>query len=252
MFIVHGRIGQAFVSLDFLNILDKDQPVYSFQASGLDQQRGEFRTIPSIASTYISAMRSIQPDGPYVVAALCIGHRIAIEIVRQLREAGQHVCPLLLLDSPMHKIYGTFSVARTLRRFKANWNYRFSDRVQNGFLRNLKKHVKDGTNAVQLEDTKAVQDAWRVSLLLELALLKSPDPVHRELVLWIGSEERIKLFRKAEAGKTLDVHGEMQRFSVADRHRDVLVPGNTRFAEALRTCMEIIYRDQQSLLTTHS
>jgi amino acid adenylation domain-containing protein len=252
MFIVHGRIGQAFVSLDFLNILDKDQPVYSFQASGLDQQRGDFRTIPSIASAYISAMRSIQPSGPYVVAALCIGHRIAIEIVRQLHKEGQHVCPLLLLDSPMHKIYGTFSVARTLRRFKANWNYRFSDRVQNGFLRNLKKHVKDGTNAVQLEDTKAVQDAWRVSLLLEVALLKSPDPVHREMVLWIGSEERMKLISKAEADKTLNVHGELQRFLVADRHGDVLAPGNTRFAEALRTCMEIIYRDQQSLLTTHS
>jgi hypothetical protein len=74
--------------------------------------------------------------------------------------------------------------------------------------------VKDGTNTIQLGDTKSVQDAWRVSLLLEVALLKSPDPVHREMVLWIGSEERMKLISKAEADKTLNVHGELQRFLV--------------------------------------
>ena len=70
--------------------------------------------------------------------------------------------------------------------------------------------------------------------------------MHRELVLWIGSKERLELINKAEANNTLNIHGEIRKFLVADRHGNVLAPGNTQFAEALRTCMEIIYRDQQS------
>ena len=246
MFIVHGRIGQAFVSLDFLKNLDKEQPVYSFQAGGLKQGSDECRSLPNIAAAYISAMRSIQPKGPYVIACLCIGHRIAIEMVKQLRESGEHACPLLFLDSPLHNLYGTFSLPRTARWIKAQWNYRFSSRVKPKFLRNLKKHVKDGTNTIQLDDAQSVQDAWRVALMLEIVLLKSRDPMHRELVLWIGSKERLELINKAEANNTLNIHGEIRKFLVADRHGNVLAPGNTQFAEALRTCMEIIYRDQQS------
>ena len=36
LFIVHGRHGQAFVSPHFMKLLGNDQPVWAFQARGLD------------------------------------------------------------------------------------------------------------------------------------------------------------------------------------------------------------------------
>ncbi|HEX5863120.1 MAG TPA: AMP-binding protein, partial [Casimicrobiaceae bacterium] len=100
LFLVHGRLGQALVSPYFLRLLGDDQPVWAFQARGLDGLQEPHSTIAAMAADYVSEMRKQRPDGPYFLGALCAGALIAMAMARTLRDAGEVVLPLLLLDPP--------------------------------------------------------------------------------------------------------------------------------------------------------
>ena len=100
LFIVHGRHGQAFVSSYFMRLLGDDQPVWSFQARGLDGVSEPHQTIEAMAHEYLANMRAVRPHGPYFLGSLCAGVFIVTIMARRLRESGETVLPLLLLDPP--------------------------------------------------------------------------------------------------------------------------------------------------------
>jgi thioesterase domain-containing protein len=52
-----------------------------------------------MAAAHIEAIRSVQPEGPYLIGGWCIGALIAYEVARQLHEAGQGVDLLILMDA---------------------------------------------------------------------------------------------------------------------------------------------------------
>jgi thioesterase domain-containing protein len=56
------------------------------------------KKIEDLARLYVASMREIQPRGPYNLAAMCSGGFIALEMCSQLREAGQEIGRLILLD----------------------------------------------------------------------------------------------------------------------------------------------------------
>src|SRR5205823_3764847 len=104
MFLVHGRLGQAFVSPNFLNLLGDDLPVWAFQARGLDGLHEPHSTIEAMAADYVGELRLRRPKGPYFLAALCAGALIASVMARALRQAGEFVLPLLLFDPPQRPL----------------------------------------------------------------------------------------------------------------------------------------------------
>ena len=56
--------------------------------------------IEAMAADYVNEMRKQRPAGPYFLGALCASVLIAIAMARMLRDAGEGVLPLLLLDPP--------------------------------------------------------------------------------------------------------------------------------------------------------
>ncbi len=107
LFMVHGGKGFAFFRPAFAEIIGKERPVYLFQAPGLDgrtplESADEAVTVEQIAAVYAEAIRSIQPVGPYHIAAICAGSFIAVEMCKHLEEAGHTIGCLILLDpTPM-------------------------------------------------------------------------------------------------------------------------------------------------------
>ena len=89
-------------------MLGNDQPVWAFQARGLDGLREPHTTIEAMAADYLGELRKVRPHGPYFLGALCAGALIAAEMARSLREAGETVLPLLLLDPPSHALQGGY------------------------------------------------------------------------------------------------------------------------------------------------
>jgi len=84
--------------------IDEDQPVYGLRPHGLDGSRVPL-SVEEMATEYIEEIRLVQTEGPYVIGGFSFGGLIAFELARQLRDQGQEVAILLLLD-PTRPDYG--------------------------------------------------------------------------------------------------------------------------------------------------
>ncbi len=98
LFYLHVHwIGGAFYSFTLAHDLGADQPLYVINPYKFDGLQVP-PTIEAIAAAYIESMRTVQPDGPYLLAGFCAGGLLAYEIAQQLRAAGQAVDLLALID----------------------------------------------------------------------------------------------------------------------------------------------------------
>ncbi|WP_338868536.1 non-ribosomal peptide synthase/polyketide synthase [Myxococcus stipitatus] len=99
LFLVHAIGGSPLSYGKLTHLLGEEQPVYAFQAPGLDGAREPFGSIPEMAAAYIEAMRRVQPHGPYLLGGWSFGGVVAFEMARQLTRAGERVSQLFLIDS---------------------------------------------------------------------------------------------------------------------------------------------------------
>ncbi len=96
MFNVGGNLHQYF---ELARGLDAEQAVYGVQARGVYGSSPPDHRVEAMARHCIESMRSLQPEGPYLVAGFCTGGVIAFEVAQQLTAAGQRVALLALLDT---------------------------------------------------------------------------------------------------------------------------------------------------------
>lgn len=99
LFMVHPMGGNVLCYVRFARHLPDDQPLYALQAAGADPGTRPLRTVEEIADSYIAAMRTVQPHGPYAIAGWSFGGFVAFEIARRLRASGEDVARLVLLDT---------------------------------------------------------------------------------------------------------------------------------------------------------
>ena len=98
IFMVPGVGGNVLVFAQLARLLGSDQPFYGLQARGLDGKETPFTSVPEMASHYLAEIRTLRPQGPYVVLGLCTGGLIAYEMAQQLRERGE-VVTLVMMDT---------------------------------------------------------------------------------------------------------------------------------------------------------
>jgi len=99
VFFVHGGGGGVFFARDIARHLRPDRPIYGIQAAGFEGAPPPYRSVEDLAAIYTAELRSLYPDGPYLLSGLSFGGLIAIEIARSLRAAGSEVAMLVLLDT---------------------------------------------------------------------------------------------------------------------------------------------------------
>jgi len=83
--------------------LGKDQPVYGIQERSTHVQMDDW-TLESMMARYVEAIRSVQPHGPYFIGGFCSAAVPAFEVARQLREAGELVPLLAIIDAAGYHI----------------------------------------------------------------------------------------------------------------------------------------------------
>lgn len=96
---VHPMGGNVLCYVPFARHLPEDQPLYALQACGSDPGTTPLGTVEELADSYIAALRTVQPHGPYSVGGWSYGGFVAFEIARRLRDAGEEVAHLVLLDT---------------------------------------------------------------------------------------------------------------------------------------------------------
>ncbi len=99
LYCMHAAGGNVLFYRDLARHLGAEQPVYGFQAYGLDGKRPPHTRVEDMAQHYIREMREFQPNGPYYLGGSSFGGLVAFEMARQLAEAGQRVGLLALFDT---------------------------------------------------------------------------------------------------------------------------------------------------------
>lgn len=98
LFCVHAHMGRIFNLRSLAMQFAPEQIFFGLQAKGLDGLEQPDTTLEAMAATYISYILGVQPTGPYLIAGHCFGSWVAVEIARQLCDAGQQVNALFLID----------------------------------------------------------------------------------------------------------------------------------------------------------
>ena len=100
-FCVHAGGGGVGCYLDLVRHLGSEQTFYGIQApehGDLEGSPYNFNSVEDTASYYLEAVREAQPLGPYLLGGWSAGGVIAFEMARQLKNQGQEVALLALLD----------------------------------------------------------------------------------------------------------------------------------------------------------
>jgi amino acid adenylation domain-containing protein len=216
--IVHGRLGQPFVSPHFLRLLGDDLPVWAFQARGLDGREAPNATIEAMADDYIAEMRKRRPNGPYFLAALCAGALIANVMARNLRAAGETVLPLLLFDPPEARMRASISDESLLLRIKARKD--------------------EGRFLTPIDDANDATAAVRTARAFELAIWQHEPVPYDGAVYMLSSGQRMAKANPRYLRKLFS--GPIERFEVGATHDEALDPRTPAFAAHLAYCLRRI------------
>ncbi|MDY7092406.1 MAG: amino acid adenylation domain-containing protein [Acidobacteriota bacterium] len=174
LFLVHPVGGTVFCYQPLVRGLSDDLPVYGLQTpDDLLVEEGSGR-LERMAERYLQEVHSVQPEGPYRLAGWSMGGSVAWEMARRLREAGEEVEFLALLD------VGAPPTAESLR-----------DPEEAELLRAFLTDLAGGTFPSVLEEVLAEpgegEPSW-LAPLLELARAESllpPDAGEAEILrLW--------------------------------------------------------------------
>lgn len=148
IYVIHG------IGLNVLNFsgllanLDPEQPLYGFQARGLDGIDEPPDTMEEIAAFYIKELVEQNPSGPYAIAGYSFGGYVALEMAQQLKAMGKEVKMLAMFDTNAQESEYHYSAMRklglkVLRQFpKAVWFTRSLLRNPADTIRYQQDHAK--------------------------------------------------------------------------------------------------------------
>jgi len=99
-FFLHGDlVGGGYYVRKMARRLNADQPFYALHVHGTNGRRFP-DTIEAMATDYITVIKEVQPEGPYILGGFCSGALVAFEMALQLQARKEPVSKLILLDAP--------------------------------------------------------------------------------------------------------------------------------------------------------
>lgn len=216
LYLVHGRLGQAFISPTFAALFGDDQPLFAIQARGLDGFAPPARTIDEMAADYVAAIRAHQPNGPYLLGALCAGCYVAMAMAEILAATGCEVLPLLLFDPPEP------CSAAPLGRSQIEQQI-------------LYRHSQNKIEA-PVGDPRLLRAAVDVARAFEKAVRRHWPGRFQQGGFVLLSRHRLREHWTAALLSSV-IGDSIECLVVGEQHGDVLDPANAEFQAALRRCL---------------
>ncbi len=99
IFFVHDGKGETLLYRTLALKLDAGHPIYGLQPEMRSDGSYVHTRIVDMAAAHVDALRSVQPEGPYLLTGLCAGGVIAFEMARQLQDAGQQTLFVGIMDA---------------------------------------------------------------------------------------------------------------------------------------------------------
>ncbi|ARU60243.1 hypothetical protein CBW65_03580 [Tumebacillus avium] len=133
LFMVHPVSGIAYCYTDLARGLS-GQPFYGLQAPSLQAGQEPITTLEEIAACYVEAVRTVQPQGPYLLGGWSMGGVVAFEMAEQFRALGETVELIAMIDSYVPALSELPDDEQMVREFAADLAGRFGveigDRAQ--------------------------------------------------------------------------------------------------------------------------
>ncbi len=101
LFLIHPPGGIVACYQNLAYELGEACPVFGIRARGMHPDEPLPESIEAMATEYIAAIRTTQPEGPYRVGGWSLGGVVAFEVAQQLRERNEEVELLALLDTTL-------------------------------------------------------------------------------------------------------------------------------------------------------
>jgi thioesterase domain-containing protein len=166
-------------------------------------------------------MRKQRPHGPYFLGALCAGAYIAAAMARSLREAGESVLPLLLLDPPDRLLHGGYS-----------------QMSEEQFVNKMIARRELGRAIGPAEDPAYMKALIRAAMAFERAIANHRPRPYDGPVYMLSSRQRIRGSGSSALREIFT--GRFKRFEVGTTHAEALDPRNPVFASYLLRCVGLI------------
>lgn len=99
-FLCAGMFGNILNLRHLAVQIGSDRPVYGLQARGIYGGQAPHETFEEMARDYLAEIRSVQPQGPYLIGGFSGGGLVAYEIAQQLLAQGEETALVVLLDTP--------------------------------------------------------------------------------------------------------------------------------------------------------
>ena len=100
VFCIGGAGGEVILFRRLALELGEEQPLYGLQPFGLAAYSPVLLQVEKIAAHYIQQIQAARHDPPQCLIGNSFGGLVAIEMARQLSEAGQPVAAVVLIDTP--------------------------------------------------------------------------------------------------------------------------------------------------------
>lgn len=99
LYMVPGAGGNGLTVARIAKHLGQDRPVHMFQIPlGDEDETAPITSIQDMAAHYVEALLKVQSEGPYLLGGYSAGGLVAFEVAQQLREQGQRVDFLAIID----------------------------------------------------------------------------------------------------------------------------------------------------------
>lgn len=99
IFITHGVGGHLLEFFFLVRTIITSRPIYGLQSRGMDGFGEPFERIEDMAVYFLEAVRKVQPRGPYTLIGYSLGGMVTLEMARRLKESGEKIALLAMLDS---------------------------------------------------------------------------------------------------------------------------------------------------------
>ena len=106
-FVIHGAGGNVLNLWGLARLLPSDRPIIGVLAKGADGNEPPLDSIPDMAALYVRAIRTHQPEGPYLIGGYSGGGMIALEMARALAAEGDRATLVVMFDT-LDRLWPTF------------------------------------------------------------------------------------------------------------------------------------------------
>jgi thioesterase domain-containing protein/acyl carrier protein len=238
LFLCHGIGGNVMELLPLGRQVESDGAVYAIQAKGLDGKSEPNRSVAEMARYYVSAIRTVQPSGPYLLGGYSSGGLVALEMASQLAAQGEETALLVLLDTQTNARQWPLRVwLDVLSRRAAHHGHEFrtlpaaqrpayAARATASLLRRLLWRLgttdRDSTILADVRVPEALQKVYDAALA---AVAHYSPPRYAEPALLFVAEERDPLMAPPELIWRRKA-SRLETITVAGNHRSMLAGEN--------------------------